>query len=141
MAAFLTRDAIQAAKAALTQIVAVPEWSGQLRVRALSGAEVESIFEWSRVTEGRGRKQKTRIRVQGTRAKIVALGAVTEDGSPMFTEADEPWLNAANAQALTRVAEAIQRLSGMLDDEEDETDEGTLGEGSAATSGAASPSV
>lgn len=139
--AFLDRDAIKSAKHALTEPIDVPEWGGQVRVRALSGAEVESIFEWSRVTEGRGKKQKTRIRIKGTRAKIVALGTVNEDGSQMFTEADEPWLNAANAQALTRVAEAIQRLSGMLDEEDDEDAETGPGEDSAATSGAASPSV
>ena len=105
----LTRDAILNAADIQTEAVEVPEWGGTVYVRALTGVERDE-YEGSRVSV---KGKKVELNYKNTRAKLVALCAVDEQGSRLFTEEDVPALGRRNAAALNRVFLVAQRLSAL----------------------------
>jgi len=110
MSKLLTREAILQAQDLPYEDVAVPEWGGVVRVRALTGAERDR-FEAS-IVEQRG-KGGPRLNTQNIRAKLVALTVVDEHGNRIFTDDDVEALGRKSAAALNRVFEVAQRLSGL----------------------------
>lgn len=110
MSKLLTREAILQAKDLPYEDVAVPEWGGVVRVRALTGAERDR-FEAS-IVEQRG-KGAPRLNTTNIRAKLVALTVVDENGNRIFTDDDVEALGRKSAAALNRVFEVAQRLSGL----------------------------
>jgi len=117
----LTRDAVLAAADRPTQDVAVPEWGGTMRVRALSGTERDA-FE-AGIVQLRGDGSRS-INVQNLRGRLVALACVDEEGQRVFTDDDMVALGDKSAAALGRVFEVAQRLSGLTDDDVTELAEG-----------------
>lgn len=134
----LSKEAIFAQNDRKYEDVAVPEWGGTVRVRSLSGEERDA-YEASMVHQV-GNKAKANLR--NMRAKLVALSAVKEDGSPMFDQGDVMRLGQANAAALDKLFAAAQRLSGLDDDDVKELEEGFgSAPNGASTSGSHSPSA
>lgn len=114
--ALLTRTAILEAQDLTTEDVPVPEWGGEVRIRALTGAErdrIESAFL------GKGGQFDGKALVN-FRAKLVASCAVDEAGQPLFGTADVVALGGKSAAALERVSAAAQRLSGLTDGDVEE---------------------
>lgn len=114
--ALLTRDAILQAQDLPTERVVVPEWNGEVLVRALTGAERDT-FEQS-IVEQRGKS--TRMNLQNLRAKLVALTVVDEEGKRLFSDEDAKLLGQKSAAALNRVFEVAQRLSGLTPEDVEE---------------------
>ena len=114
--ALLTRDAILQVQDLPTERVHVPEWGGDVLVRALTGAERDR-FEQS-IVEQRG--NSTRMNLQNIRAKLVALTVVDEQGNRIFKDEDVKWLGNKSAAALDRIFEVAQRLSGLRDEDVEE---------------------
>ncbi len=114
--ALLTRDAILQAQDLPTEQVHIPEWGGDVLVRALTGAERDK-FEQS-IVEQRGKN--TRMNLQNIRAKLVALTVVDEQGNRIFKDEDVKWLGNKSAAALDRIFEVAQRLSGLRDEDVEE---------------------
>ena len=114
--ALLTRDAILQVQDLPTERVHVPEWGGDVLVRALTGAERDR-FEQS-IVEQRGKS--TRMNLQNIRAKLVALTVVDEQGNRIFKDEDVKWLGNKSAAALDRIFEVAQRLSGLRDEDVEE---------------------
>jgi len=114
--ALLTRDEILQAQDLPTEQVHVPEWGGDVLVRALTGAERDR-FEQS-IVEQRGKN--TRMNLQNIRAKLVALTVVDEQGNRIFKDEDVKWLGNKSAAALDRIFEVAQRLSGLRDEDVEE---------------------
>jgi hypothetical protein len=111
----LTREDILGADDIKREIVAVPEWSGSLTVKALTGTERDQ-FESSFVTYQRNDKGSFDVmppRSVNVRARLVAMTAVGEDGTVLFTEADVAALGRKSGAALERVADVARRLAGM----------------------------
>lgn len=121
MTPLLTRDQILSASDLTFEIVPVPEWGGDVRVRSLSGKERDA-FEASILTIRSG--GKTRLNPADMRAKLVSRCIVNENGERLFTDADITMLSAKSAAALQRVFEAAQRLSGLSDQDVEELEEG-----------------
>lgn len=106
----LTREAILAADSLPKELVQVPEWGGDVYVRAMTGAERDS-FEASFVgADGKVRK------LDNIRAKLCALSICDEGGSRLFSDADIIALGKTSASALQRVFKVAQKLSGLGDD-------------------------
>ena len=127
--------------------VDIPEWGGGVWVRELTGIERDR-FEASLV---KGRGSKRRVSLVGSRARLVALGAIegpplseVESGkekppdplnaNALFTLRDVERLSKLGAKALERVADRVRILSGIIDDDEEEGDH-DLGNGLNAGSG------
>lgn len=115
--ALLDRTAILSNKTLRRQTVSVPEWGGEVIVRELMANEGD-IYEaaFLHMRDNNNGKEK----LDGMRAKIVAMACINEDGSQMFTEADVAELGKLSRVALDRVATAASRLSGYTKDSEDE---------------------
>jgi len=128
----LTRDQILNAQDLDSEDVAVPEWGGTVRVRALSGAERDN-FEAS-ITERKGRK--TRMNLANLRARLVQLCVVDQKGKSLFRRTDIDALGKKSAAALDRVFDVCRRLSGMTEEDIEEMTENfteTQGDASATS--------
>lgn len=107
----LSRDQILAADDIKRELVAVPEWGGEVYVKGLSALERDR-FEASVLDQsGGGRK----IKLENFRARLAALSICDENGKPIFEASDIPALGAKSAAALDRVLAVSQRLSAMTE--------------------------
>lgn len=118
--AFLSRDDILKKDDLKTEVFPVPEWGGEVRLKALTAAERDA-FEASTV-EIRGGKQKQNLR--NLRARLVALCIVDEDGKRVFESGDVARLGEKSAQALNRLFEKCNEMNGLSDSDIDELTEG-----------------
>ena len=117
--AILTREQILGVNDIKTETISVPEWGGEVLVKALSGAERDQ-FEIDSLT-GKGKNQH--VNLQNIRARLVARTVVDETGARIFQDGDVKALGAKSAAALQRVFDAAQKLSGLTDDDIDELTE------------------
>lgn len=106
----LSRNAIFDADDMVAEIVTVPEWGGDVRVRALTGKERDTFEQMS---IKRGAKGEIEVNMVNMRARLVSLCVVDEKGERIFTDADVTRLGRKSASALERVAKVAQRLSGI----------------------------
>lgn len=107
--ALLTRDQILDADDLEYEDVSVPEWGGEVRVMTLTGTARDK-FEAAIANTSNGKPDLTNFR-----AKLAAASIVNEAGEQLFNEADVRKLGRKSAAALTRVASAAQRLSGLTE--------------------------
>lgn len=114
--AMLTRDQIMAAQDYRQEVVAVPEWGGEVVVKGLSGRERDA-FEAQMVA---GRGSKSRLDLDNFRARFVAACVIDEAGQQLFFPSDVELLGAKSAAALQRVFNVGQRLSGLSDGDVEE---------------------
>lgn len=88
--------------------VAVPEWGGDVHVRAISGAERDA-FELA-ITPPHGKPENIR-------AHLVVLCACDAEGAPLFTRADLAAVGALEARALDRIATVARQVNALGGDE------------------------
>lgn len=113
----LTRDQILNANDLATEQVPVPEWGGDVIVKALSGRERDA-FEATIAGERRGKRVE--MNLENIRARFVAACVVDEHGQPLFYPSDVELLGEKSAAALQRVFNVGQRLSGLSDQDMEE---------------------
>ncbi|HEY1603849.1 MAG TPA: hypothetical protein VGG64_29880 [Pirellulales bacterium] len=109
--ALITRAQAQAADDVQRELVAVPEWGGDIWVRGVSG-KVRDEYEASFV-QRKGRK--TKVDMQNARARLVVLSCVDEQGALVFDDSDVKWLGDKGALPLERIYSVAARLSGITD--------------------------
>jgi hypothetical protein len=107
----LNRKQILAADDLAKEIVAVPEWGGDVYVRGMSGTERDE-FEASVVQMKTG-QQVQPLNMKNIRAKLASLTICDEAGKRLFSENDIGELGKKSAAALQRIFEVAQRLSGI----------------------------
>jgi hypothetical protein len=105
----LSRDDILGADDLQRELVAVPEWGGDLYVRCLTGAERDR-FEADMM---RDEEEDQRQRFYNLRARLVVLAVCDEHNMPLFMLADAERLGAKSAKVLDRLFDVARRLSGM----------------------------
>lgn len=104
----LTKEQILAADDIKTEVVDVPEWGGQIRIKTLTGAELDA-YEVSMVGDGKKRD------MSNLRAGLIARAVVDESGKRMFSDSDISALGAKSGIALDRVFTAVQKLNPRSD--------------------------
>ena len=92
-----------------TEIVDVPEWGGEVKIRCLTGEERDEWEASQMVLRG---DQYVRDSAN-LRAKLVAASIVGEDGEKLFTRQDVYALGRKSGAALDRVFEAATKLSRL----------------------------
>lgn len=117
----LSREHILSSDDRKTQDVAVPEWGGSVRVRALSGAERDAYEAGIVQLRADGSKK---ITLQNLRGRLVSLSIVDDAGERLFTDKDAIALGDKSASALERVFDVARKLSGLSDDDVEELAEG-----------------
>jgi hypothetical protein len=128
--ALLNKEQVLAAQDLHYEVVLVPEWDGELRLRSMTGAE-RDLYEQSFFTARADEKAP----VPNVRARLVAFCAVDEAGNRMFSDADVEALGAKSARALERVYQVATKLNAVTDKDIEE-----LGKAYAPTTAAASTS-
>ena len=88
------------------ELVQVPEWTGDVYVRTLTGTERDA-FEQSMV----GKKSK--MNLDNVRARFAVLTICDDAGKRLFTDEDAKVLGDKSAAALDRVFAVAQRLNGF----------------------------
>ena len=114
--ACLTAEQILKAEDLPREKVDVPEWGGEVYVRALRGWERDAIEESCVQRDGK----KTKMSLTNLRAKICAASMCDENGTQIFTQDAAVTLGQKSSAALDRVFAVAQRLSGMSDDDVEE---------------------
>jgi len=89
------------------ELVNVPEWGGEVYVRALTGTERDA-FETSIVGGNASSKDLSNIR-----ARLAALTLCDEEGKALFSLKEAVDLGQKSAKALDRVFSVAQRLNGI----------------------------
>ena len=105
MATFLTREQIISRQRAKTVTVAVPEWGGDVQIRPLNAGEVQGMAGFF---SGGDRDLASNLEAA---FHLVAAGAITADGGPLFEGADD--LRGLEIGAIVKIASAIADASGM----------------------------
>jgi hypothetical protein len=105
----LSKEQILNATDLKTETVKVPEWGGEVAIRAMTGTERDA-FEMSVASDGK-------IDMVNIRAKLCALTIVDQAGVRLFTDTDVIALGAKSAKALDRIFARSQKLSGISKDD------------------------
>lgn len=102
----LSREAILAVADLPIQVVAVPEWGGDVNVRGLSGLDRDELSKALRAPDGS-------TDANGYCEKLLVRTVVDDNGVRLFTDADITALAAKSATALKRVMDAAEKLNGL----------------------------
>lgn len=144
MIMILSRDEILKAEDLERRTVPVPEWGGDVIVRAMTGAERDA-YEAS-CFKDRGPGEQPVRDLSNVRAKLVSRTVIGEDGVRLFTDNDIGALGEKSAAALARVFDVAAELSKLgegdiadLAGNSDAAPSGDSTSGSPATSDAPSP--
>lgn len=116
----LTKDDILKADDIHKELVSVPEWGGDVYVRGMTGAERDK-FE-AGIVQMRGTERT--LNMSNIRAKMASLTICDEQGKRLFNDADIAKLAEKSANALQRVFQVAQKLSGIGDADVKELAEG-----------------
>lgn len=104
------RRSILTAEDIPTETIEVPEWGLAVRVRGLTGAQVD---RWQN-SNYRVKGDTVEMRMQNARAKLVAMCIVDERGKRVFNDgADVTDLGSKSSLAIARVYQVARRLSGI----------------------------
>ena len=109
----LSKKQIIAAKDIESEIVPVPEWGGEVTVQGLSLAEKD---KWTECILVDGKAN-----MSGATALLCALCIRGEDGERLFSSDEIGLLDAKSASAIDRVFQVAQRLSGIGQEDIEET--------------------
>jgi hypothetical protein len=120
MALLTSSDSIIDAGKRKTVEFEVPEWSGSILLRELSGRERDH-FEASMI-ERRGNSVKQNL--ENLRARLISLCIVNEQGELLFNKADLNRLGNMPAAGLDRVFDKCQKMNGLTQEDVEELSEG-----------------
>lgn len=105
------------------KIVPVPEWDGNVRIRALRGrerAQFEAGIAARKVTTKDGEKTAPGELTEKWREWVVAKACVDNAGARIFSDLQVDKLGERNGAALGRIADAVLELSGITKAEREE---------------------
>ncbi len=109
----LTKEQILAADDLIFEVVDVPEWGGDVRIKSMTGTERDE-FEKSLITG------PEKVNLGNIRARLCALCIVDDGGAPVFEQEDVVALGGKSAKALDRAFEVAQKLNGLSKKDVDE---------------------
>lgn len=111
----LNREQILAINDIQTEVVNVPEWGGEVRVRGLTALERDRLMAEFFDLEGGGRMKPEKAAEY--RVKLAVLCVVDESGERIFNDKDTELLGKKNPKAIERIADVVARLSGLSEEE------------------------
>lgn len=111
--ALLTKKDILQADDLKEEVVEVPEWGGQVKVRGLSATDRDSF-------ENEMFEQASSPGMKIVRASLCARCIVDEKGKRLFSDSEIKALGEKSALALNRVFKVAQTLSGLRKEDVEE---------------------
>lgn len=113
---YLSKEQILGAADLKFEVVKVPEWGGEVRIRSMTGTDRDA-FETSMYLS-KGDDEKANMR--NLRARMVAYSVVDDADKRIFDETDIETLGAKSARALDRVYAATVKLNAITADNVEE---------------------
>lgn len=101
----LSKDLILSAQDLPAEVVPVPEWGGEVRIRTMTGTERDA-FEQSLSLDGQRK-------LDNLRARLLAKVIVDDNGARLFSDEDAAALGGKSSAALNRCFDVAQRLNGL----------------------------
>lgn len=101
----LTREQIVKSEDRKTEVVPVPEWGGEVIVKALSSAELDSWEQW--IAEHRVGQHVC----PNVRASLVVRAVVDENGNRVFGDGEVEVLGSKSGAAVDRIYAVASRLA------------------------------
>lgn len=101
------------------ETVPIPEWGGEVCVRALTGDQRDRYDQYQADKRWPDKDENPEAEAdwRGLRAMAVAMALCDEHGAPQeATELQVLQLGAKNGKALDRVFDAVKRISGLSAD-------------------------
>lgn len=114
--AILNKTQILESNDLVTEIVAVPEWGGEVIVRGMSGVDRDKYESTLYKIKG----QNVSISLENIRALIVCLSVIDEQGNKLFNLKEVEELGKKSASALEKVANVASRLSGLTQESKEQ---------------------
>lgn len=105
----LTKEQILAADDLPFEIVPVPEWYGEVRLKTLMEDELGPYEESLIDMKGESRK----VVLKNMRAKLLIIAIVDDKGERLFNEQGLADLAKKSAKAMDRVFTVAQRMNGL----------------------------
>jgi len=113
-AALLTREQILNTPVELaTRRINVPSWGGDLILRELTANERDEYDD--KFIAGKGRK--SHINLKFSRARLLSLSIVGEDGKHLFQAGDILTLGSKGSKTVSELAKMCEELSGLSEDD------------------------
>lgn len=114
----LTREQILAAKECAVEIVAVPEWGGEVGMRRMSCREAEAFQDWlnTRQTDG------GTIHMMDLRATLLSKVLCDAAGQRLFSEEDIEALGAKSNDVMHRLFIKAKAVNLIVEDAVEETE-------------------
>lgn len=109
--ALLTREQILARDDLKKEVVAVPEWGGDVVISAMTGT-MRDDWEQSLIA--------SKSSLENVRARLLVATAIDEKGEPLFTKDDVLALGKKSSAALDRCVKVAQRLNRLTQTELDD---------------------
>lgn len=117
---FLDKDEILSHTKLRTEPVEVPEWGGWVNVRELTGEERDAYEAGMMKAKRTGRKFEMTPELRNVKARLAVLVIVDETGKKrVFSDGETNKVGKLSSQALTRICDVAERLSGLSDEEEE----------------------
>lgn len=132
----LSREEILSADDLRKELVPVPEWGGEVWVRALTGTERDTFEATSIVQKGKDHE----VNLRDIRARLCIFAICDAQGKRLFGAHDIEILGAKSSAALSRVYEVAERLSGFSKKDMEELAKNSEA-GPSAGSGLSSPTA
>ena len=117
---FLSRDAILGADDFEYESVNLPEWGGEVRVRAMTA---QQRARWEGQMAEIHQSNKGFEKFGQAAIQIVVWCVVDEDGKPVFTDKDVAALGRKSSAPISRIREVVMRLSKMGPDDVEAAEE------------------
>lgn len=109
----LTREAILAAEDLKMEVVPVPEWGGEVRLRVMSGTELDAYEKSLVKISVKGNKIEQQPDQTNARCKLLARCICDSQGKLLFSAADIEALGRKSKDALDRLHSAAIKLNGL----------------------------
>lgn len=108
----LTKDQIQAVEDLPAEVVPVPEWGGDVRVRAATALEMDNYDRSLVQTVIEDGAPRVHQNYENSRARLVVICVIDEQGNRLFDDRDAKWLGKKSTKAIDAIFERIMHLSG-----------------------------
>ncbi len=109
----LSKKAILDADDLPRETLHIPEWNGDVLIRGLSSADRDKISNARiRCLQARG---ESNISLISNEAKLAGMVLINDDGTRMFTDQEIALLATKSGEAIHRIVEVAERISGLTD--------------------------
>ena len=113
----LTREQILQAEDLRSETVEIPEWSGSVIGRGLTGSDRGKFKNSIMSQNGNVKSKNVMVDMKDAEMRLVAYCVVDGNGKRLFTEKDIAELGKKSGSAINRISDVAMRLSGFTQED------------------------